>query len=207
MKMCLISDYLLTRCVYARALQQVDGIEFVFDFGSFGECVKFLERSSVDAVLIDVRLGNIEYDVIKNLQKRFLNTKFIVIAEQEEILEVLALGAAYVLKDITLDEFVPVIDMILRGNLVIASRAAGMLQNLIREKLVIRQEVSNFHLTEREVEILSLVIKGESNSEIGSDLCLSRFTVKNYVSQIIEKLKVKTRTEATAKALRLGLVS
>lgn len=61
-------------------------------------------------------------------------------------------------------------------------------------------------LTAREKEILNLVAEGKSNSEIGKELYLSSFTVKNYVSQIIEKLEVKNRTQATVKAVKYGLV-
>ncbi len=62
-------------------------------------------------------------------------------------------------------------------------------------------------MTDREQEILGLVAEGKSNSEIGDELALSAFTVKNYVSKIIEKLDVKDRTQATAKAIQYGLVS
>ena len=62
------------------------------------------------------------------------------------------------------------------------------------------------HLTKREKEILNLVTQGKSNSEIGKELYLSEFTVKNYVSQIIEKLEVKNRIQATVKAIKYGLI-
>ena len=64
----------------------------------------------------------------------------------------------------------------------------------------------SINLTKREKEILNLVTQGKSNSEIGKELYLSEFTVKNYVSQIIEKLEVKNRIQATVKAIKNGLV-
>lgn len=62
------------------------------------------------------------------------------------------------------------------------------------------------NLTKREIEILSGIAQGKSNSEIGKELFLSAYTVKNYVSQIIEKLEVKNRTQAAAKAFKYGLL-
>ena len=62
------------------------------------------------------------------------------------------------------------------------------------------------NLTDREKEILGLITKGKSNKEISKELFLSAFTVKNYVSKILEKLEVKDRTEATAKAIKNGLI-
>ena len=204
--MCLISDYLLTRSVYIKALQQIEEIEFVFDFGSFKDCTNFLERRMVDAILIDVRLNHSELESIKELQSKYNKTKFIVLAEQDELLQVMAIGAAYILKDMTLDEFISIVETILKGNLFIAARAVDILKEILQEKLHINEELSKFNLTERELEILELIAKGNSNPQIGDKLCLSQFTVKNYVSRIIEKLEVKTRTEATAKAIHLGLV-
>lgn len=62
------------------------------------------------------------------------------------------------------------------------------------------------NLTDREKEILERITKGKSNTEIAKELFLSVYTVKNYVSEIIRKLEVKDRTEATAKAIKCGLV-
>ena len=135
MKMCLISDYLFTRSAYTKALQQIDEIEIVFDFATFNECARFLERSKVDAILIDIQLEELEYKAIKELQNRYKNTKIIVMTEQEEMLEVIALGATYILKDMTLEEFVQIIETVLKGNLFVAACAVEILQEIVQEKL------------------------------------------------------------------------
>ena len=61
-------------------------------------------------------------------------------------------------------------------------------------------------LTEREKDILTELVKGKTNEEISKELYLSAFTVKNYVSRIIEKMEVKNRIQAAVKAIQFGLV-
>ena len=63
-----------------------------------------------------------------------------------------------------------------------------------------------FHLTERELEVLQLCIKGKSNPEIANDLMISAHTVKAHVCSILEKLECSSRVSASVKAVRLDLV-
>lgn len=206
MKICLIGNYLLTRSAYVSALSQIDGIDSVVDFESISECWDFLENSITDAILIDVELTEDEITTIREMKMKFKSIKFIIMAQQNEVLEVLALGATYVLKDLKMEEFVRVIATTLKGNLFIASDIVDLITSVFQDQITRQHNIKSYRLTEREKEILTLVAKGLSNTEIGKELFLSAFTVKNYVSKIIEKLEVKTRTQATAKAIQYGLV-
>lgn len=85
-------------------------------------------------------------------------------------------------------------------------KALQVLKEALEGNLIIPSGVVLPNLTDREKEILCLITKGKSNTEISKELYLSAFTVKNYVSKILEKLEVKDRTEATAKAIKCGLV-
>ncbi len=206
MKICLIGNYLLTRSAYVSALSQIDGIDSVVDFGSISECWEFLENSITDAVLIDVELTDDEITTIREMKMKFKSIKFIIMAQQNEVLEVLALGATYVLKDLKMEEFVRVIATTLKGNLFIASDIVDLITSVFQDQITRQHNIKSYRLTEREKEILTLVAKGLSNTEIGKELFLSAFTVKNYVSKIIEKMEVKDRTQAVAKAIQCGLV-
>lgn len=206
MKICLIGNYLLTRSAYVSALSQIDGIDSVVDFGSISECWEFLENSITDAVLIDVELTEDEITTIREMKMKFKSIKFIIMAQQNEVLEVLALGATYVLKDLKMEEFVRVIATTLKGNLFIASDIVDLITSVFQDQITRQHNIKSYRLTEREKEILTLVAKGLSNTEIGKELFLSAFTVKNYVSKIIEKMEVKDRTQAVAKAIQCGLV-
>ena len=207
MNICLISPHLLTRNVYVTALMSIKGIDYVFDFENFEECEKFLIQKRVDAILIDVKLNDVEFEHIKRLQSKFQSMKFIIMAEQDEVLQVLSLGASYVVKDMLLDDFVRIVETTLKGNMFIAAFAVEIITELVREKFEIKRHIEHYDLSEREIEILNLITQGKSNTQIGDELALSPFTIKNYISKIIEKMEVKTRTEATAKAFKFGLVT
>lgn len=206
MKLCLIENCLLNRCAYVNALTQIECVESVADFSTIADCEAYLTRTGADAVLIDIPLNDTEFEVLKRLRENYCKVKFIIMAQQDEVLPILALGAAYVLKNFRLEEFVEIIATILHGHLFIAADIANLITSIFKEKVDAKTQVENFHLTEREKEVLFLVAKGESNAEIGAELYLSAFTVKNYVSRIIEKMGVKDRTQATAKAIQTGLV-
>lgn len=207
MKICLISEYLLNRSAYKYALKLIDGIDFVIDFQNIEECSQYLvHHSEIEAVLIDVELSEKGINLIKEMKAKNKTIKFVIMAEQNEILSIIALGAAYVLKNMVLDDFVRVIATTLQGNLFIAADAVSYVTSILQEKADKMKNFESYHLTDREKEILILVSKGESNTEIGTQLYLSPYTVKNYVSKIIEKMNVKDRTQATAKAIQYGLV-
>lgn len=206
MNICLISPHLLTRNVYVTALMSIKGIDYVYDFENFEECEKFLAQKRIDAILIDEKLNDKEFGKIKQLQSKYNGMKFVIMAEQDEVLQVLALGASYVVKDMLLDDFVKIVETTLKGNMFISAFAVELVTELVKEKYEIKKQVAHYDLSEREVEVLSLVTQGKSNTQIGNELALSPFTIKNYISKIIEKLEVKTRTEATAVAFKFGLI-
>lgn len=85
-------------------------------------------------------------------------------------------------------------------------KALQLIKEALEGNLIIPSGVVLPKLSDREKEILERITKGKSNTEISKELYLSAFTVKNYVSKILEKLEVKDRTEATAKAIKYGLV-
>ena len=211
-KVCLIGDSLLTRNAYSKALTTFEDFGVLGDFGEVSDCVRFLENTEVDVVLIDIpKSSPIALETVSLLKEKFQKTKVIVIAEeqqQDQVLKVLSIGASgYVLKNIPFDNLVRIIRYAIDGNVVISSGAIAMLTSICKEKIQSTEISRNCNLTEREREILVGVSKGKSNNEIGKELCLSPFTVKNYVSKIIEKLGVKDRTQATAKAIQWGLVT
>ena len=210
-KVCLIGNCLLTRNAYSKALTTFEDFGVLGDFDQVSDCLEFLENTEVDVVLVDIPKSNPDiFETVSLLKEKFKRTKVIVIAEeqhQDHVLKVLSIGAnGYIMKDISIDNLVRIIRDAIEGNLIISQEAIETLTAICQEKIKSSQSSIDYKLTEREKEILSRVSKGQSNSEIGKELFLSTFTVKNYVSKIIDKLEVKDRTQATAKAIQYGLV-
>jgi len=103
---------------------------------------------------------------------------------------------AYLLKDARRDE---VLDCIRKVNAGEACMSQSLMQKLAAG-------MSSDSMTDRELEVLSLLARGRSNKEIGAGLHISEFTVKGHLRSIFAKLKVLSRTEAIAAATKRGLV-
>jgi len=125
---------------------------------------------------------------------------------EEEILRFIEAGAAaYVLKEVSVEELVRTLERLADGEAVCSPKLAlSMFSRLAHLARTRRREESfeSLDLTVRELEILRLVARGLSNKEIARDLCLSFHTVKNHVHNILDKLKVEHRSQAVDYAYR-----
>ncbi|HAS93277.1 MAG TPA: DNA-binding response regulator, partial [Cyanobacteria bacterium UBA10660] len=132
---------------------------------------------------------------------------------EQEVLEALESGAcAYVMKDINTDILKMIIQTIKDGAMWIDPLAVPILRDKNRglvpqrqmSRAMFREQHSN--LTQREYEVLKLIVDGKSNNEIAEELTISAHTAKAHVCNIIQKLLVDDRTQAAVKALKEGLV-
>jgi NarL family two-component system response regulator LiaR len=122
--------------------------------------------------------------------------------ERDMVEGALKAGAlSYLLKTVSAEELINAIRGAVAGKPSLSPEAAqALVQGLKQEK------AKNYDLTEREKEILALMVEGLPNQEIAEKLVVSQSTVKFHVSNILSKLEVNTRTEAVALALKNKLV-
>jgi NarL family two-component system response regulator LiaR len=117
--------------------------------------------------------------------------------------EVLGAGAmSYLLKNITADELVKAIRDAVSGRSTLSPEAA---QVLIESTRTPKQQPCD--LTEREMEVLHLVVQGHSNQQIANTMVITVATVKAHISSVLAKLQVSSRTEAIAYAIKHKIVS
>ena len=132
---------------------------------------------------------------------------------ENEVLDALQSGAcAYVMKDINTDILKMIITTIKEGAMwidplavpILRDKNCGIVPQRQMSRAMFREQHSN--LTQREYEVLKLVVDGKSNNEIAEALTISSHTAKAHVCNIIQKLVVDDRTQAAVKALKEGLV-
>ncbi len=163
-----------------------------------------------DVILLDLIMPNMDgIEAAKMIKSQLSDARIIIITsslEETMVIAAIKAGASgYLLKDSSPDEIEEAIKMVHHGETAFPSRITSI---MVKELNRPEKQPSKCHtLTEREVEILRLIAAGHSNQEIANRLFLSVWTVRTYVTGILDKLGVENRTQATLYALREGLVT
>lgn len=178
--------------------------------GSGNDAVKLVEVQIPDVVLMDLIMPGMDgieaTRKIKNISPR---TQIVILTsyhDDEHIFPALQAGAiSYVLKDVKMDALVEAVKRAAEGEATLHPRvAARIIQELHGRP---REEINLFtELTEREIEVLKLIARGLSNSDIALELVISEHTVKGHVSNILSKLHLADRTQAAVFAWQKGVV-
>jgi two-component system NarL family response regulator len=165
------------------------------------EAIAEARRHRPDVVLMDIRMpGGTGIEAISTIVKELPATKAVVLTTfdlDEDIYRALRAGAkAFLLKDSSMADIAQTIRKVHRGERILPPRIESQLGHRLQRG----------DLTQRESEILELIVKGKSNKEISSALFISEATVKTHLKVIFQKLGVNARTEAAIEAVRSGLV-
>jgi len=170
--------------------------------GSGAEALKFVAREKPDLLLLDLRMPGMDgISVLRALQSVQAPPKVLVLTsyEQDELIyQAIKAGAqGYLLKDTSETELIAAITVVHAGRRYIPIDIAARLADRMMRS----------DLTPRELQTLELLAKGSTNKQIAATLSLSDYTIRHYVNNIMEKLKVSDRTEAVAIAFKRGLLS
>lgn len=127
--------------------------------------------------------------------------------ESDDVVEALLGGAAgFLVKDAPIEHITEAIEAALRGDVVIAPRLNRKLVERLRLERARDQATDQIQLSEREREVLALLVEGLDNAEIAERLFVSASTVKTHVSSVLRKVGVDNRLQAAVAAVRRGLV-
>lgn len=163
-----------------------------------------------DVVLIDLSLpGMSGLEAIHRLHATRPDVQVLVLsalADERSVTDAVLAGATgYLLKDGEIDEVLRAISAAAHGRSFFSVAVTGHLLRHIRRPTRREGDPSSIGLTPRELEILKLIVRGMDNPEIAGSLILSSHTVKNHVSNILDKLGVDNRLQAAVRAVREGL--
>lgn len=231
----IVEDHDLTRIGLRTTLNQQEGIEVIGEAREGNSGLKLLQTLKPDVAIVDVGLPGISgielTQRFKQLQQEddSLPTKILIMTMQDSedtVLAAFAAGAdSYCMKDTGVEQLVESLRTTARGNAWIDPAIAQFILEQNRSaysnpdaadnapKVQIRSLSSDdsgymsTKLTERELDVLQLIVQGCSNEQIGAKLFITVGTVKTHVRNILNKLSVDDRTQAAVRALRSGLVS
>ncbi|RIK42071.1 MAG: DNA-binding response regulator [Chloroflexi bacterium] len=204
----LVDDHAVVRSGLAAFLLAYEDLELVAEASDGAEAVRLCERSRPDVILMDLIMPRMDgATATRTIRERYPEVQVLILTSFKEdnlVQDALKAGAiGYLLKNVTAEELSNAIRAAHRGRATLAPEAA---QALIHVATQNRELLPGHDLTERERDVLKLMVTGKDNNEIADALIVSRSTVKFHVSNILSKLHASSRTEAVAIALQHNLV-
>ncbi len=232
----LIEDHDLTRMGLKAALQSNSTLQVIGEAGNATKGLKLLETAKPDVAVVDIGLPDMDGIELTRRFRQFQSesgdtaTKILVLTmnhSEDTVLAAFAAGAdSYYMKDTSIDKLTEAIQATYSGNSWIDPAIANVVLRQMRHVLPendvpnqpktvkiealdseYEQVLETYPLTQRELEILELIVAGCSNGQIAEKLYITVGTVKTHVRNILNKLCADDRTQAAVRALRSGLVA
>ena len=201
-------DHPLLREGLRRILAFEEGIEVIEEVGDGQGAINITRKTSFDILLMDLNMPVVNgLDACRVIRRENPNIGILVLTvddSDEKVFEVLQLGVAgYLLKDVDSKTLIESIRKVFSGEPILSPAVTGKLLGQLAHPVHLKE---TYGLSARELDILTYVVRGASNKEIGGALYISEKTVKNHLSNIFRKLEVEDRTQAALKAVKLKLV-
>jgi len=204
-KVVLADDHPIVRDGIRNLINTSVGIEVIGEADNGQDAYRLVIDKMPNVLLLDMELPGIHgVDLTKKLKDEGIDVKILALSsysDKEYISEMLSLGASgYLIKDEVPKNIVDAIRGVARGEQGWVSREVAA----ILSQLAVNPNPSE-DLTERELEVLSHVVNGETNREIAYALEISEKTVEKHLKNVFEKLNVRSRVEAAVLAVQLNL--
>jgi len=198
LRVLIVDDDALIRDSLKMILEMEEDFQVVGLAANGEEALELCRKELPDLVLMDIRVpvmdGVVGTRRIKALYPQVRVVILTTFRDEEYIKEALKNGAeGYILKSQPADSIVESLRAVGKGNIVLERDVASSLSAMLRDGG--KTQCARYALTEREMEVLSLVGQGLSNREIAEKLFLSEGTVRNYVTALLEKLGLRDRTQ------------
>lgn len=214
----LVEDHELYRMGLSMLLDKAEGITLVAESADGLDGIKKARELSPDVILMDIGLPNIDgIEATQRIKDFNPDVKILIFTSRDsenDVFEAFKAGAdGYIMKGATPEQTISAIKSVYEGvGWIDPSIAKMVFSNLQRPsaKVVSEPEIkkanNSYGLTERELDVLELMVEGLSNPQIADKLVITKATAKAHVHSILQKLCVSSRTQATVTAMKEGLV-
>lgn len=216
----LVEDHTMTRMGLSLVLEKAEGIELVAEAEDGIAGVKLAQEHCPDVILMDIGLPNIDgIEATRRIKESGSDSKILIFTSRDSEDDVFASFKAgadgYIMKGSSPEQTTSAIKAVSEGTAWIDPAIARLVLSSIQKSdnsLVPTGEINykagknTYGLTEREMEVLALIVEGLSNPQIADRLFITRATAKAHVHSILQKLYVDDRTKAAIMAMKEGLV-
>lgn len=214
----LVEDHELYRMGLSMLLSKAEGITLCAEAADGLEGIKSARENNPDVILMDIGLPNIDgIEATQRIKDFNPDVKILIFTSRDsenDVFEAFKAGAdGYIMKGATPEQTISAIKAVNEGIGWIDPNIAKMVfSNLQRPQAQIistpeiKKAPNSYGLTERELDVLELMVEGLSNPQIADKLVITRATAKAHVHSILQKLCVTSRTQATVTAMKEGLV-
>lgn len=221
----IIDDHQLYREGIKRILEFEESFEVVGEGKDGDEALNLVKLTNPDVVIMDINMPNMNgVEATRQLVQSYPDTKVIILSihdDESYVSHALKTGAnGYLLKEMDVDDLIEAVKVVAEGGSYLHPKVT---YNLVKEYRRLAETVTYsqansslpkkyevrrpYHiLTRRECEVLQLLAEGKSNKKIGEALFISEKTVKNHVSNILQKMNCNDRTQAVVEAIKKGWV-
>lgn len=209
-KLLVVDDQNIVRKGIRALLEQVDDIDVIGEASNGEEAVAQAKRLHPDVILMDLMMPKMDgITAIHEIQAGQLTARIIALTSfvtEDKVFPAIKAGAmGYLLKDSEPEDLITAIRKVNRGEPSLHPVVAKMVLEELGQP--VRRPLTPEPLTQREVDIIRLVAQGLSNRQIAEQLVIGEATVRTHVGNVLNKLHLANRVQATLYALREGLTS
>lgn len=216
----LVEDHELYRMGLSMLLSKNEEINLMSEASDGAEGIKKAREFSPDVILMDIGLPNIDGIEATQRIKDFLpDTKILIFTSrnsEQDVFEAFKAGAdGYIMKGATPEQTINAIKAVNEGvgwidpaiaKIVFSNIGINKSADTNTTEIIHKKDKNTYGLTERELDVLSLMVDGLTNPQIADKLVITRATAKAHVHSILQKLCATSRTQATVMAMKEGLV-
>ena len=213
MKVLIVDDHALIREALHAVLKQLKRDAVIFDASNGRQAMHIVEEHpDISLILLDIKLPDRDgFAVLRELRNRHATIAIIILSsssDQETVRRAFKLGAlGFIPKTTERDVMLNAIELVLSGGVYIPSEILTYEEApspRLSNKPAIGGSPKGLGLTDRQIEVLALLMKGKSNKVIAKTLNMAVPTVKNHITVVLKTLFVTSRTEAVVKVGKLG---